>query len=164
MGRGPVAELLTRDDTYAHLGEQPPPGGSPDDPARMIGNGAVSEPNVARVALGVDERLVLLSDGVHKHVEPAAMARMLGDDAPLVSQCLRLVRAARARGSEDDATVLVIQRRAPQRPRMLRHGAILLAALVALALLLTWSLPVAGLLPASSPSPSHFRAPPEPSP
>ena len=35
------AELLTRDDTYGHLGEEPPPGGSPDDPARMVGNGAV---------------------------------------------------------------------------------------------------------------------------
>ena len=39
-GAGP--QLLTRDDTYGNLGEQPPPGGSPDDPARMIGNGAVS--------------------------------------------------------------------------------------------------------------------------
>ena len=45
------AELLTRDDTYGHLGEDPPPGGSPDDPARMVGNGAVAAPNVASVEL-----------------------------------------------------------------------------------------------------------------
>ena len=36
------AQLLTVDDTYGHLSEVPPPGGSSDDPARMVGNGAVS--------------------------------------------------------------------------------------------------------------------------
>jgi hypothetical protein len=57
------AELLTRDDTYRHLGEAPPPGGSPDDPARMVGNGAIADPNVASVQLGDGEMLVLCSDG-----------------------------------------------------------------------------------------------------
>src|SRR5437879_1075020 len=46
-----AAELLTRDDTYRHLDEASPPGGSPDDPARMIGNGAVDAPNVRQVDL-----------------------------------------------------------------------------------------------------------------
>ena len=63
-------ELLTRDDTYGHLGETPPPGGSPDDPARMVGNGAVDAPNVASVELGDGEMLMLCSDGLHKHVPP----------------------------------------------------------------------------------------------
>jgi serine/threonine protein phosphatase PrpC len=45
---GSEARLVTRDDTYRNLGEAPPPGGSPDDPARMIGNGAVSAPNLLR--------------------------------------------------------------------------------------------------------------------
>ena len=71
--------------------------------------------------------LVLVSDGVHKHVDPEAMARLLRDDAPLVCRCLRLVEAARANGSEDDATVLVIHRRAQPRARTWRHGASLVA-------------------------------------
>ena len=34
--------MLTCDDTFRHLGEPPPPGGAPDDPARMVGNGATA--------------------------------------------------------------------------------------------------------------------------
>lgn len=146
VGHGAAAQLLTRDDTYGQLGEQPPPGGSRDDPARMIGNGAVSNPNVARVTLGWNEMLVLASDGVHKHVDPEAMARLLRDDTPLVSCCLRLIQAARTNGSEDDATVLVIHRRTQPRARLLRHGATLVTALVAAVLLFTWSIPAGGML------------------
>jgi hypothetical protein len=40
--------LLTRDDTFANLGEAIPAGGSADDPARMVGNGATLGAN-ARV-------------------------------------------------------------------------------------------------------------------
>jgi serine/threonine protein phosphatase PrpC len=159
VGDGAGAELLTRDDTYGHLGERPPPGGSLDDPARMIGNGAVTDPNVVQAALGWNEMLVLVSDGVHKHVEPEAMARLLRDDAPLVCRCLRLVQAARANGSEDDATVLVIHRRTQPRARTMRHGAALVAALVAAALLVAWSLPAAGVLLPSAPP--FSRAQPE---
>lgn len=148
VGHGAAAQLLTRDDTYGHLGERPPPGGSLDDPARMIGNGAVSKPNVARVTLGWNEMLLLVSDGVHKHVAPDAMARLLRDDTPLVCRCLRLVQGARTNGSEDDATVLAIHRR--RQPRALRHGATLVAALVAAALLFTWSIPAVGMLLSSS--------------
>src|SRR5262249_20060666 len=57
-------QLITRDDTYRHLGEHPPAGGSADDPARMVGNGAVGAPNVGDVELGYGEALVLCSDGV----------------------------------------------------------------------------------------------------
>ncbi len=109
---GPVelAELLTRDDTYLHLGEAPPLGGSPDDPARMVGNGAVDAPNVTGVQLGDDEMLVLCSDGLHKHVDPRDIHRQLRARAPLARCCGRLVELARSHGSSDDATVLVIHR------------------------------------------------------
>jgi PPM family protein phosphatase len=104
-------ELLTRDDTYRHLAETPPPGGSPDDPARMVGNGAVSVPNLAQVALGDDEMLVLCSDGMHKHVDARDISRLLRHGSlPLASRCSRLLVLARTRGSTDDATVLVIHR------------------------------------------------------
>jgi protein phosphatase len=107
------AELLTRDDTYRHLAETPPPGGAPDDPARMIGNGAVSVPNLAPVELGDEEMLMLCSDGVHKHVDARDIARLLRRGGlPLARRCTRLLALARARGSTDDATVLVIHRAA----------------------------------------------------
>jgi len=106
------ALLLTRDDTYGHLGETPPSGGSPDDPARMVGNGAVDAPNVATVQLGDDEMLVLCSDGLHKHVEPGDIQRQLRARAPLARCCGRLVELARLHGSTDDATVLAVHRNA----------------------------------------------------
>ena len=74
MASDEPAQLLTRDDTYRRLSEEPPPGGSLDDPARMIGNGAVSAPNIERVDLAFDEMLVLCSDGVHKYVDAVKSA------------------------------------------------------------------------------------------
>jgi PPM family protein phosphatase len=118
VGAGPdgPAELLTRDDTYAHLGETPPPGGSPDDPARMVGNGAVTLPNVANVELLDGEMLVLCSDGLHKHVAPQEISRELHAGVPLARSCTRLVELARSHGSSDDATVLVVHRLAQPAP------------------------------------------------
>jgi serine/threonine protein phosphatase PrpC len=130
--RGDV-KRVTRDDTYRNLGEAPPPGGSPDDPARMIGNGAVSTPNVTRVRLDWDAMLVLASDGVHRFVDEAAIARYLRDEAPLARRCQRIVDAARANGSEDDATVLVVHRRREPRTRIARRGAAAAAVLLAAA-------------------------------
>jgi len=132
------AQALTVDDTYRHLGETPPPGGSCDDPARMVGNGAVSEPNVERVALRRGEMLVICSDGVHKHVEPRELSRVLHESAPLVRCCGSLLALARARGSDDDATVLVL-RREPRKTRvawLAVGGALLAALIVALAVVL----------------------------
>ena len=107
---GDTAELLTVDDTYRQLHEQPPAGGSPDDPARMIGNGAVDAPNVRRVALGTGDMLVLCSDGVHKHADPGDIGRLLRGPEPLSRRCMRVIDLARSRGSHDDATVLVVHR------------------------------------------------------
>jgi serine/threonine protein phosphatase PrpC len=131
------AQLLTVDDTYGHLSEMPPPGGSRDDPARMVGNGAVSSPNVDRIALHGGEMLVLCSDGIHKHVEPRELSNVLRGSAPLVRRCGRLLALARARGSRDDATVLVV-RREPRHARVaLLVAACVLVAALAGALVLT---------------------------
>jgi len=107
---GAAAELLTRDDTYRHLGEAPPAGGSPDDPARMVGNGAVDAPNVRDIELDAGDMLVLCSDGVHKHASDVDIASVLREPTSLAQRCARLVELARANGSHDDATVLVVQR------------------------------------------------------
>jgi protein phosphatase len=111
----PSAELLTRDDTYRHLDEAAPPGGMPDDPARMIGNGAVDAPNVRDVALRHGEALVLCSDGVHRHADDRDIARLLHMPTTLARRCVRLIELARAHGSHDDATVLAVER--PSRSR-----------------------------------------------
>lgn len=125
------AQLLTVDDTYRHLSEPPPSGGSSDDPARMVGNGAVSEPNVGQVALRRGEMLVLCSDGVHKHVAARDLSSVLQGPAPLVRRCDKLLALARSRGSSDDATVLVV-RREPRQARLawLSAAGVLVAALL----------------------------------
>jgi protein phosphatase len=104
-------EGLTIDDTYRALQEAPPDGGSPDDPARMVGNGAVETPNVREVVLAAGDMLLLCSDGVHKHVGVRDLGRVLRGHAPLARRCARLVDLARAGGSRDDATVLVVRTR-----------------------------------------------------
>ncbi|HKE40227.1 MAG TPA: PP2C family serine/threonine-protein phosphatase [Casimicrobiaceae bacterium] len=120
---GEAAELLTRDDTYRNLGEEPPYGGSPDDPARMVGNGAVSSPNVAQADLDFGEALVLCSDGVHKHVADCDMGHVLREQGEWSARCRHLVDLARKQGSRDDATVLVVYREPRQRTRLLRWPA-----------------------------------------
>ena len=126
-----TAELLTADDTYRHLNEQSPPGGLPDDPARMVGNGAVDAPNVRSIALAGDEMLVLCSDGVHKHAGARDIGRVLRGRAPLARRCMGLIEFARARGSTDDATVLVLHRARRTRGRITRL--VSLGALITLA-------------------------------
>jgi PPM family protein phosphatase len=118
--RGAAAQLLTQDDTYRHLNQQPPSGGSLDDPARMVGNGAVDAPNVRDVDLGRDEMLLLCSDGIHKHATPGDIARLLRGEMPLATRCVHLIELARASGSNDDATVLVVQRAERTRARLAR--------------------------------------------
>jgi len=105
-------ELLTRDDTFRHLGELPPSGGSLDDPARMVGNGATSGANVALHGLDCGDQLLLCSDGLHKYVDIEAGTRLLKRPVPLLQRCEELIALARTNGSSDDATVLLLLRRA----------------------------------------------------
>ncbi len=109
----PRLALLTRDDTFSNLGEAPPAGGSADDPARMVGNGATLGANVATHDLACGDLLILCSDGVHKHLDDDAWARALESSMNLADRCRQLVVHARARGSVDDATALLIERQQP---------------------------------------------------
>jgi len=109
-------DLLTRDDTFFHLGETPPPGGSAHDPARMVGNGATTGANVAVHSLGRDELLLLCSDGVHKHLDGTDWYRVLDAPLSLAQRGQALVALARKRGSVDDATVLLLHRSDPDPP------------------------------------------------
>lgn len=108
--------LLTLDDTFRNLGETPPPGGSPDDPARMVGNGATLGANVAAHELACGDVLALCSDGVHKHLGAGDWRRVLSQQVSLVQRADDLVAVARANGSADDATVLLVERTARSLP------------------------------------------------
>lgn len=114
---GAGIEALTRDDSFGHLGEEPPAGSGPDDPARMVGNGAIAGANVALHSLDRGDLLVLCSDGVHKHLELEDWVRALRQPAPLAQRCEALIGQARRRGSVDDATVLLLQCRSIAWPR-----------------------------------------------
>ena len=103
-------DVLTQDDTFEHLNEIPPPGSALEDPARMVGNGAVLSPNIVFTGLRRGEMLLMCSDGVHKHVEPSELARAPDTSQPLIKRCEELIALARANGSTDDATVLLVQR------------------------------------------------------
>jgi protein phosphatase len=105
-----LLQALTVDDTFDHLQETPPPGSTRDDPARMVGNGAVVRPNVALADVGAGDLLVVCSDGVHKHLRPQDWHRILRRPAGLAQRCEELVETARANGSTDDATALLVQR------------------------------------------------------
>ena len=60
---------------------------------------------------------MLCSDGVHKHLQARDIARVLRrGTVPLARRCTRLLALARARGSTDDATVLVVHRAAIAAP------------------------------------------------
>ncbi|HJV96671.1 MAG TPA: PP2C family serine/threonine-protein phosphatase [Albitalea sp.] len=106
----PRVELLTRDDTFRHLNEAPPSVGSLDDPARMVGNGATAGASVAQHELACGDLLVLCSDGVHKFVGVDDWCRLLTQPVSLARRCEDLIALARANGSVDDATVLLLQR------------------------------------------------------
>ena len=110
-------ECLTRDDSFGQLGEAPPPGGSADDPARMVGNGATDGANCALHTLAHRELLAVCSDGVHKHLDSADWRRLLVEPGPLSQRCQALVARARVNGSGDDATLLLIERHVRERQR-----------------------------------------------
>jgi PPM family protein phosphatase len=108
-------DQLTVDQTYARLLQSPPPNGSANDPARMVGAGAMGEPPVVKIRLRSHELLLLCSDGVHKFVDDAQIAdivnRGLRDKRSLKRICSALVSAAQNNGSQDDASALLVLRR-----------------------------------------------------
>lgn len=157
--------LLTRDDTYGNLNETPPAGGGSDDPARMVGSGAVDEANHARIRLKAGELLFLCSDGLHKHVPPDQLASVLREPGgSLGERCTRLCRMAHQNGGKDDATIVVVQRQ-PSRLALLWKG--LLLGLLLGVLMMGYrfysqprpvSRPVPVVVPATPPLPAGMAA------
>lgn len=101
---------LTLDDTFGNLQETPPIGGALDNPARMVGNGAVSHANVVFTHVGHGDLLIICSDGVHKFVDDQDLTCLLRGQSSLAQRCEDVIALARANGSTDDATLLVVRR------------------------------------------------------
>jgi formylglycine-generating enzyme required for sulfatase activity/serine/threonine protein phosphatase PrpC len=112
---------VTEDQTYANVAEAPPLNGRPNDPARMVGAGAVGVPAVVKTEIRDGELLLLCSDGVHKFVRDEQIANVvsdgLGDGRSLETICGTLVRTAKSNGSHDDASALLVLRRPWLAPR-----------------------------------------------
>ena len=114
QGGKATLETLTVDQTYGNLGEHPPPGGSYDDPARMVGVGATGDPPATPLQLNVGDILLLCSDGLHRYADPADIVHLAEDwqasQLPLQALAERLETLALGGGSPDDITILLVRR------------------------------------------------------
>ena len=121
---------------------------------RFLGDPRGVQPDIFVETLQPADRLVLCSDGLTRHVTDAEIAAAMTDRPDRAAD--GLVALARARGGEDNITVIVFAARRPALPRALA-GTLILALLIlvviagALGVLLT-ATPIA--TPASSASPS----------
>jgi serine/threonine protein phosphatase PrpC len=106
---GHQVTALTTDQTYAAVGEVPPEGATPDDPARMIGTGFMGQPELVPMELTLGHTLLLCSDGLHRGLSEQRIAELLCEGGDLPVCALRLAQAARLAGSDDDITVLLAQ-------------------------------------------------------
>ena len=149
---------LTLDQTYANLGEQPPEGGQADDPARMVGVGAIGDPPVRRVRLRENDWLLLCSDGLYRFVPEPTLAALCQRSAaePLHALAQQLVEAASQAGSRDDISVLLVRRNplcGARIPFWLALGASVISALALLTITSRQQSHAHGELPAPLPAP-----------
>lgn len=78
---------------------------------RVVGGNKRTEvPELTQHALDEDDIVVLCSDGVWAWLTPPQMAGLLAGGADAIAQARRLVQAARAAGSTDDACAVVCAR------------------------------------------------------
>jgi protein phosphatase len=127
---------------------------------RFAGDPRGVQPDIFVESLRPDDRLLLCSDGLTRHVTPEEIAKATsGEDVRVAANAL--VDLANARGGQDNITVLL---HAPGRPATVARAAGRAVAFVifALLILVTVGGAIAVLFAASSVSPST-PAPPSPS-
>ncbi len=116
QGARVVVEPLFTDQSYANLGLTPQNGQPLSNPAHMVGLGtSLGAPEVIHRKIAVRTGLLLSSDGFHEcmhehlaqHLQ-AAFERPAATD--LRSPAQRLVHAAQQAGSDDDISVLLVNR------------------------------------------------------
>lgn len=145
---------------------------------RFVGDPRGVQPDIFVEELLVGDRLVLCSDGLTRHVEPAEIARYAAG-ADIDGAVNDLVALANARGGEDNVTVVLYvadPRASASAPRPRTFGVAVLAAIVllvvggAIATLVSFALqpppsPAASPTASASASPSATPSPsPSPSP
>lgn len=79
-------------------------GGSEDEP----------QPDIFRVDLEFDDRLLLCTDGLSKHVPEAGLSWRLQEDQPAFEICRQLIEDANAAGGSDNITAVVAKFPKPQ--------------------------------------------------
>lgn len=111
-----ILEQITIDQTYGNLNAEPPTGGSYDDPARMVGVGAVGSPPVNEITLQHNQGLLFCSDGVHKFVSTEEMQEICTDyitptgknRSQINAVADMLVNRAKENRSHDDCSVMIV--------------------------------------------------------
>lgn len=111
-------EPLTQDQTYAYTGEPVPDGYAPDDLANMVGTGHMGEPEIQPIHIAPGSHLLLCSDGLHRGLDDPALhngfyAALSAHKGQLEPVARALCQAARAAGSEDDISLILIGRSSP---------------------------------------------------
>jgi protein phosphatase len=158
--RGNAIRQVTTD----HSGDQP------SSITRFLGDPRGVQPDIFVETLQPADRLVLCSDGLTRHVTDPEIATAAADRPDRAADAL--VKLARARGGEDNITVIVFAARRPGIPRALA-GTLILALLILLAIagalgaLLATPVPApaASASPTASASASPTESPsPSPSP
>ena len=115
--RDGVAAQLTEDHSYVaeqvRLGLMPAEeaGASPMRSVitRAIGAEADVRPDVVDVDLRDGDALLLVSDGLTRHVEAAEIARVVGDAEGPDAACAALIVLAKQRGGSDNVTCVVVR-------------------------------------------------------
>jgi serine/threonine protein phosphatase PrpC len=158
--RGATIRQLTTD----HSGDQA------SSITRFLGDPRGVQPDIFVETLQPADRLVLCSDGLTRHVTDPEIASAAADRPDRAAD--KLVALARARGGEDNITVIVFAARRPAIPRALA-GTLILALLIlvavagALGALLATPVPAPAPAASASPSASASASPsesPSPSP
>ena len=126
--------------TYDYAGLQPPEGVSANSPANMIGCGLAMPALMHTLRIRDRERLVVCSDGFSSQCERGALAQRVADAASPLEPGLAQAwcDAARDAGSQDDITVLIIERHDQFTP-LARISLAVATALVAGVAALAWS-------------------------
>jgi serine/threonine protein phosphatase PrpC len=127
---------------------------------RFLGDPRGVQPDIFVETLLPGDRLVLCSDGLTRHVTDAEIASAMASDPARAADAL--VALAKARGGEDNITVIVYAARKPAVSRALA-GTLILALLILVAIAGTLgallATPVLAPQPSASASPSASESP-----
>jgi serine/threonine protein phosphatase PrpC len=126
------------DQSYAYQGLQPPPGVSLQAPANMVGCGMSADALMHKIQLGNKDRLVMCSDGFSSQLSKPVVSGLLELEAwPLRPEAAKMwCQGARGAGSQDDVTVLIVERQ--DQFTSLAWAVMVMAATLCVAALLAW--------------------------